>query len=82
MVYAGAALLVFGFVAVPYLLRQLWFDEALTVMNFALMASPRAIYANYAIPNNHILFSIVLHNLTSVLSYSLLIGFLPFNNEL
>ena len=60
MIYAGA-LLLFGIVAIPYLFRQVWFDEALTVMNFALMASPSAIYRNYAIPNNHILFSIVLH---------------------
>ena len=67
-IYPGAALLLlFGVVSVPYLFRQLWFDEALTVMNFALMASPSAIYWNYAIPNNHILFSIVLHYWIKVL---------------
>ena len=48
--------------AVPaYLSRQLWFDEALTVLNFACLDSPERIYRAYVIPNNHILFSLVLH---------------------
>ena len=48
--------------AVPaYLSRQLWFDEALTVLNFACLDSPADIYRAYVIPNNHILFSIILH---------------------
>jgi len=45
----------------PYLLRELWFDEALTLMNFALLPSPLAIYRSYVIPNNHILYTILLH---------------------
>ena len=44
-----------------YLSRQLWFDEALTVLNFACLDSPWRICRAYVIPNNHILFSIVLH---------------------
>jgi len=45
----------------PYLAREFWFDEALTLMNFAWLPSPLAIYRNYVIPNNHILYTIFLH---------------------
>ena len=46
----------------PYLMRQLWFDEALTVLNFAApLESPADIYTSYVIPNNHILFTMVIH---------------------
>lgn len=45
----------------PYLNRELWFDEALTVLNFALMESPVEIYRNYVIPNNQILYTILIH---------------------
>jgi len=48
--------------AVPaYLARQLWFDEALTVLNFACLDSPLDIYRAYVIPNNHLLYTIFLH---------------------
>ena len=45
----------------PYLMRQLWFDEALTVLEFSLLKSPADIYTSYVIPNNHILFTVVIH---------------------
>ena len=45
----------------PYLMRQLWFDEALTVLNFGCMESPAAIYRSYVIPNNQLLFTMVIH---------------------
>ena len=51
---------VFAGLAFPWLWRDLWFDEALTVMNFAVFP-PLEIYRNYAIPNNHIVYSLVLH---------------------
>lgn len=43
-----------------YLLRPLWFDESLTVLNFALAPRLTDIYFNYAIPNNQICYTILL----------------------
>jgi hypothetical protein len=40
--------------------RALWFDEALTFMNFAALPGPAEIYHNYVIPNNHIIYTILL----------------------
>jgi hypothetical protein len=40
--------------------RPLWFDEALTVMNFMALPGPVEIYHNYVIPNNHIVYTILL----------------------
>lgn len=45
----------------PYLLRQLWFDEALTVLNFACLDSVADIYTSYVIPNNQLFFTMVIH---------------------
>lgn len=42
------------------LLRELWFDEALTFLNFAMLPDIAAIYRNYVIPNNQILFTVLL----------------------
>ena len=44
-----------------YLLRQLWFDEALTVLNFACLDSVAEIYTSYVIPNNQLFFTMVIH---------------------
>lgn len=53
---AGAAAIA---MSLGLLLRQFWFDEALTIMEF--MSHPlHKIYLYYDIPNNHILFTIVL----------------------
>ena len=41
--------------------RDLWFDEALTVLNFATLPNVESIYQNYVIPNNHILYTCFLH---------------------
>ena len=49
------------FAAGNYLVRPLWFDEALTVQNFALLESIPAIYRNYVIPNNQLLYTMMLH---------------------
>lgn len=43
-----------------FLFRPLWFDEALTVLNFALAPNPAAIYLNYSIPNNQICYTFLL----------------------
>ena len=44
-----------------YLWRDLWFDEALTIQNFALLPSAATIYNAYVIPNNHIVYTVFLH---------------------
>jgi len=44
----------------PQLGRPLWFDEALTILNFVMTPHLADVYWNYAIPNNHILFSLLL----------------------
>ena len=49
------------FAAGTYLVRPLWFDEALTVQNFALLESVKSIYFNYVIPNNQLLYTMLLH---------------------
>jgi hypothetical protein len=40
--------------------RPLWFDEALTVMDFAMQPDIADIYWRYNIPNNHIVYNIFL----------------------
>ncbi len=40
--------------------RPLWFDEALTVMDFVMLPSAADIYWHYSIPNNHIVYNIFL----------------------
>jgi len=42
------------------LFRELWFDEALTIGEFMYLPSIGAIYQNYIIPNNHIIYTICL----------------------
>lgn len=54
---AAAALLLSG----GYLFRPLWFDEALTLLNFSALPDPAAIYRAYVIPNNQIVHSVLLH---------------------
>ena len=59
---SGALLCTFVFFAAgTYLIRPLWFDEALTVQNFALLPSVKSIYFNYTIPNNQLLYTMMLH---------------------
>lgn len=62
IIISGALLtaLVF-FVSGTYLVRPLWFDEALTIQNFALLDSVKSIYLNYVIPNNQLLYTMMLH---------------------
>lgn len=61
--YPLNALLLGAFLAFlsPYLMRDLWFDEALTIQNFALLPSAASIYKAYVIPNNHIVYTELLH---------------------
>ena len=40
--------------------RELWFDEALTIGDFMYLPTVAAIYHNYVIPNNHIVYTIFL----------------------
>jgi len=42
------------------LFRELWFDEALTIGEFMYQPTIGAIYRNYVIPNNHIVYTIFL----------------------
>ena len=44
----------------PVLQRELWFDEALTLLNFVLPLDLGKIYFSYIIPNNQIVYSITL----------------------
>lgn len=49
------------FAARNYLNRGVWFDEALTIMEFSVYPnSVFGVYKNYEIPNNHIVYSIIL----------------------
>ena len=57
----GAVLLITLYSLLPALERDLWFDEALTLMNFAMLPSATEIYRQYVIPNNQILHTILLH---------------------
>ncbi|MDD5728627.1 MAG: hypothetical protein PHV59_08695, partial [Victivallales bacterium] len=40
--------------------RDLWFDEALTVREFMFLPNIKAVYFSYVIPNNHIIYTILL----------------------
>ena len=40
--------------------RELWFDEAMTITSFMLPLSPAEIYTTYAIPNNQIVYTVLL----------------------
>ena len=40
--------------------RDAWFDESITILNFMLLPNPAKIYTSYFIPNNQILFTIIL----------------------
>ncbi len=42
------------------LFRDLWFDEALTIREFMFLSGPWKIYSNYVIPNNQIVYTILL----------------------
>ena len=42
------------------LFRELWFDEALTIGDFMFLPDITAIYHNYVIPNNHIVYTMFL----------------------
>ena len=46
-------------VLLPYAARPLWFDEALTVLQFAVLPSAGAIYHAYVIPNNQIIHTVL-----------------------
>ena len=48
-------------VTAPLLNRDLWFDEALTLLDFALLPSIPAIWQAYVIPNNQLLHTALLH---------------------
>lgn len=54
------------------ILRPLWFDEALTVLNFALLETPAKIYHSYIIPNNQIIHTIFLHWWIKLFSFEFL----------
>ena len=45
---------------VPHLSRPLWYDEALTIIEFVTLPSFLEIFSYYPIPNNHIGFNVLL----------------------
>jgi len=47
-------------VLLPFAGRDLWFDEALTVLQFANLPSAGAVYFSYVIPNNQIVHTLFL----------------------
>lgn len=51
-----------------YLLREVWFDEILTLQTARTQHTVSAIYHAYQIPNNHIVFTILLSFWTDLLS--------------
>ena len=57
------SLLIFFCFFSRYIGRDLWFDEALTLLNFASMSNAAEIYQSYFIPNNQIIHSCFLHYL-------------------
>ncbi len=57
---AVSILMVLHYIINRALFRDLWFDEALTFLNFAMLPDAGTIYRNYTIPNNQILFTILL----------------------
>jgi len=57
--------------------RPLWFDEALTLLNFVMLPRWSDIYWNYAIPNNHILFTLLLRGVAETM-WMLGLGVLEF----
>ena len=59
--YGPAVLLgLFAVFLAGYLMREVWFDEFLTLQTAQTQKSPGAIYHAYQIPNNHIVFTILL----------------------
>jgi uncharacterized membrane protein len=58
--FFAVVLLACGYIVNGALFRDLWFDEALTFLNFVMLPSAGDIYRSYVIPNNQILFSILL----------------------
>ena len=46
--------------------RSLWFDEALTVIDFLTLPNAADIYRHYTIPNNHIVYNILLRFWTDI----------------
>ena len=65
-------ILLFAITVQDLLNRPLWFDEALTVLNFALLDTPEKIYNSYIIPNNQIIHSIFLHWWIKIFSFDFL----------
>jgi len=57
--------------------RPLWFDEAVSLMNFATLPYSE-IYTNYTIPNNHILFNMLLKSWLDNVAPSLSVGDVQF----
>lgn len=51
------------FAAHNYLIRELWFDEVLTLKYFASLPSIPQIYRTYTIPNNQLIHTFFLHGL-------------------
>lgn len=54
-------LILAGLFLFPNLFRTIWFDEALTIINIVQSKGMWQIYQNYVIPNNQIVYSILLH---------------------
>jgi hypothetical protein len=75
IIYSGILLLVCAIFLREKIQRCLWYDEALTIIDF--VAGPSTyigIYRQYVIPNNHILYSVFMrfwmHNVCPFISFS------------
>jgi hypothetical protein len=53
------SLLVFAVAMIQFLRSDLWFDEIVTVFDFAMLRDHRAIFTTYPVANNHMLFSFI-----------------------
>ena len=59
--YLNASVFIIAIACIrPVLQRELWFDEALTLLNFVLPLDLGKIYFSYTIPNNQIVYSMML----------------------
>ena len=67
----GLLLVAAAWVVTDTLFRQLWFDEALTLLEFTSRDTWWSIYLSYAIPNNHIVFNLLLRFFIDLQSFFL-----------
>ena len=78
LIYLGILMLLFFTSLSASLARELWFDEALTLLEFVTMPRAIDIYLNYPIPNNHIVYNLCLRFFSEVYTWFLPLSVLSF----